>query len=89
MAGVPAQADHAQLGPAEAERGEQLGGTVGAAVVDGDDLVADAQPGEDRTQPAHQRGKDLFLVVHGYDDRQDGRRRRGVRRFRHPSSPKL
>ncbi|MGX1405622.1 hypothetical protein RKD40_003235 [Streptomyces ambofaciens] len=73
MAGVAPQGDHAQLRPAQPEGVEQLRRAVAAAVVDGDDLVGDAQLRQDRTQPGDQRGQDVFLVEHRNDDRQHDR----------------
>ena len=54
VTGVGAQADDAELGPVVADALHHDRGGVGAAVVDGDDLVGGVQPVEHRSQPLHE-----------------------------------
>ena len=72
VAGVGAQPHDAQLRPLAAQPLQQHGGGVPAAVVDGQHLVAVAEPVQHRPQPLDEQRQHVLLVVHGDDDGQLG-----------------
>jgi hypothetical protein len=68
VAGVVEQADQAQLRPVGGGGKQHRRGRVPAAVVDDEQLVADAESVEQRPHPVEEDRQHLLLVVHRHDD---------------------